>query len=417
MQRQRGAAALIVTLILFFVMTLVAAYANRNNIFEQRASANQYRATQAAEAAEAGVEWALAMLNDPRPIDEQCRPSAEDTSFRERYLHVDAVSGSQSPATWDDLGTPTTLQAVCVRQGAGWDCSCPAAGRSVPALASEADDSPAFVVAFASHGRPGVVSLQASGCTRLAGPCNAGAAAPADATATLHADVGLLPGLVTLPVAPLTVKGSVHAGRAALGLHNGDADSGGATVQAGAEFVAANASLTTAPGAPVAGSIIESDAALAAMPADRLFVAFFGLDKAQWQQHPAVARVRCPPDCGSTVLAAIADAGTNRMIWVDGDLPLRGPIRLGDPDRPVLIVCSGAARLEGPVTVHGLVYAASLSWQDGGSGPGLVRGAAISETGYWGDAAADLVYDAHVLAALRTWTGSFVRVAGSWRDF
>src|SRR5204863_4630048 len=71
-RRQRGAAALITTLMLFFVMTLVAAFANRNHIFEQRASANQVRATQALEAADAGAEWAIAMLNSTQPIDDRC---------------------------------------------------------------------------------------------------------------------------------------------------------------------------------------------------------------------------------------------------------------------------------------------------------------------------------------------------------
>ena len=66
-------------MLLFFIISLVAAYAGRNLIFEQKTSANQYRATQAFEAAEAGLEWALAMLNGgdrstpardpPSPID------------------------------------------------------------------------------------------------------------------------------------------------------------------------------------------------------------------------------------------------------------------------------------------------------------------------------------------------------------
>ena len=53
-QRQRGVAALVVTLLLFAAMCLVAAYAHRGVLFEQRASANQYRAAQAFEAAEIG---------------------------------------------------------------------------------------------------------------------------------------------------------------------------------------------------------------------------------------------------------------------------------------------------------------------------------------------------------------------------
>ena len=39
-RRQRGAAALAATLVLFFITTLVAAFAHRNHVFELRASAH-----------------------------------------------------------------------------------------------------------------------------------------------------------------------------------------------------------------------------------------------------------------------------------------------------------------------------------------------------------------------------------------
>ena len=53
---QHGVAALVVVMALLFAMVLVAVFANRNLVFEQRASANQYRSSQAFEAAEAGIE-------------------------------------------------------------------------------------------------------------------------------------------------------------------------------------------------------------------------------------------------------------------------------------------------------------------------------------------------------------------------
>jgi hypothetical protein len=47
----------------------------------------------------------------------------------------------------------------------------------------------------------------------------------------------------------------------------------------------------------------------------------------------------------------------------------------------------------------------------------LVRGALVSETSYQGDATPDLVYDPAILAALRSRSGMFARISGSWRDF
>ena len=90
--RQRGAATLGITLLLLFVVMLVAGVANRNLIFEQRASANQWRSTQAFEAAEAGLEWAQAMLASDAAIGDACEPDAApgNTAFRERFLAYDA---------------------------------------------------------------------------------------------------------------------------------------------------------------------------------------------------------------------------------------------------------------------------------------------------------------------------------------
>ena len=91
---QRGAAALVVALVLVFGMGLVLVFANRGMLFEQRSSVNQYRATLAFELAEAGLEWAVARLNDDLFINSKCASSGAavtvadpvTNSFRQRYL-------------------------------------------------------------------------------------------------------------------------------------------------------------------------------------------------------------------------------------------------------------------------------------------------------------------------------------------
>ena len=90
--RQRGAATLIVVMVLFFVMSLVAAYSSRNVVFEQKTSSNLQTANVLQETAEAGVEWAVAMLNSGN-ITDTCapnlNPAAPTPSFRQRYLTFD----------------------------------------------------------------------------------------------------------------------------------------------------------------------------------------------------------------------------------------------------------------------------------------------------------------------------------------
>lgn len=413
-QLQRGTATLVITLLLVFAMLIVVAYANRNLVVEARSSANQYRSTQAFEAAEAGLEWALAKLNDSTPIGDDCLPSAARgaLSFRDRQLRHDGAGFI--PESWDDAGTPAALQAVCVRANGGWSCSCPATGVSVPAAAAGAATAPAFTIEFAAGAKPGIVRAIATGCTRSDTLCLATSDTGHEAAARVEVAFGLVPGLRSAPGAALTARGDVDAGASALGLHNADAGSGGVAVHAGGN-VAGNVLRLTAPaGSALDGSIVSGDTNLSGLAGDRFFARWFGMDKAAWMAQPAATRIACGGDCNTAVAEAVA-AGS-RLLAVDGDLALEGPLSLGTALRPIVVVSTGALRLRGAVALHGVVVATSIDWRDTAVGA-LVQGAAISEGTYSGDAASDIVHDAAILARLQRSSGSFARVNGSWKDF
>ena len=414
---QRGAAALLVTTLLCFAMLLVVAYAHRNVVVEEHASANQLRAAQAFEAAEAGIEWALSRLNDPTPAGPDCRPGidASARSARDRWLRFQGAAGDVVPATWSDAGTPTPLRAACVRDDGGWTCSCPASG--APSLAAPAGQAtaPAFAVEFTAGPRPGIVRIAATGCTRGDAVC-AGAADPTanNAVARVEASFALLPALRSAPVAALTTRGSVDAGTAALGVHHGDAASGTLALHAGGHVAASALRITAPAGASLEGTVAADDGALAALDADRFFARFFGMSVAAWAAQPAVTRVACSGDCTAAVGAAIAAGG--RLLYIDGDATLAGPASFGAAGDPVALVGRGRLTLTGAVTVDGIVEAASLQWDAAAAGA-AVRGAVLSAGHYRGDAAADFTHDSAVLALLATRAGSFVRINGSWKDF
>jgi Tfp pilus assembly protein PilX len=416
-RRERGAATLIVTLLMFLAMALVAIFVNRNLVFEQRSAANQVRSTQAFEAAEAGLEWALAQLNDPQRIGPDCRPSADPaaTSFRSRHLAFDRTTASFTPVTWNQAGTPTALQPSCVRSATGWSCSCPS--QSLPTLVPPAGNAPAeaFALQFAAGAKPGTVRVIATGCSNFAGVCQPGSTTRADATAKLEVALGLLAGLRTPPAATLTTRGAFDADAAALGLRNPDPATGIA-LHAGGTIAAGHAQLTAPAGAPPSSTLVGNDTALASLSTDRFFASYFGLDKAAWKNQPAVTRITCNGDCGSALASAIGATADTALIWVDGDLDLAGPITLGSLQQPVVIIASGAARLNGAIALHGVIYAAALRW-DGTSGGAFVRGAALSETDYQGNGTPEFFYDTAVLTTLKGNSGSFARVSGSWRDF
>ena len=416
MRQQRGAAALVVTTLLFFAMVLVTLFVNRNLVFEQHASANQYRATQAFEAAEAGAEWALAQLANPQRLGPDCEPAADATAtpFRSRYLNQ--ASATFVPRTWNNGSAAAPLQPTCVHSSAGWNCSCPAS--SAPVLSAPAGEGPfpAFSLQFMAGDKAGSVRVVSTGCTRLAGACRVGSANSADATARVEVTVALLAGLRTPPAAALTTRGSVDADSATFGAHNADPATGVA-IHAGSSITAGLARLSGAAGAPLSNALLSNDAGLTSPSADRFFAAWFGLDKERWKNQPAVKRIVCSSDCSATLEAAIAAVDGSALLWIDGDLALDGPITLGSPERPIVLVVTGAARLRGAITFHGLLYAASLQWDDTLAPGALLRGAAVSEAGYSGNGSPDFVYDRHALELLQTRSGTFTLVNGSWRDF
>ena len=340
---QRGAATLLIVLILLGAMLLVLLAANRGLLLELRISANQVEASAAFEAAEAGIEWAAALLNAPDRLGPDCRAAADGTtSFRERHLRFD---GSAIVArSWDRAGVPAPLQPACVPTPAGWSCSCPASGAAV----LPDGDAAGFVLQFLAGTRPGTLHLVATGRSTIAA-----------ANASHRVVFALQPALPVPPPTALTLR------------------------------------MTT-------------------QSADQFFVEHFGLSKQAWSAQPGVAQVDCRGDCGSALRDALGTQLERPLAWVDGELLLQGPLTLGTPERPVLLVASGPVRLRGAVTLHGVLYGSEISWS-GVATP--LRGALLSEGAAGGDAALDLGRDAALLEILRTRTGTLTRVPGSWRDF
>jgi len=344
-RRQRGAAALVVTMLLMFAMLIVVAVANRNAIVETRASANQYRSTQSFEAAEAGLEWALARLNDNAPIGADCLPSADPAapSFRARYLRDDGAGFVA--ATWEDAGVPVPLQAACVRGESGWSCSCPSSGSALVADPGGSATAPNFMLQFANGARPGIVRAIATGCTRRGTPCTASTDAGHEAAARLEVALGLVAGLRAAPAAALTVGGNLDAGASALGVHNRDPASGGIAIDAGGSVAGNAMRLSAPPGSPLDGSVVSGDTQLAALAGDRFFARWFGMDRAAWRAQPAATSVACAGKCATTVSNAVATGA--RLVALEGGATLDGPLELGTPERPVVLLVDGTLRLRG----------------------------------------------------------------------
>jgi len=428
--RQRGLAALSVVMVLFFVMALVAAYTNRNLLFEQRISANHYRSTRALAAADAGVDWALAMLNAGR-VNINCEPSTDagDSDFRSRYLDGGGSSqavrdGGYEIRTWG-AAPGTKLYPACVSRDGVLSCICPTTAQPTPTLAGVPADGigSSHRITFLLPGaavRPGTIEFAARGCASP-GSGNTACYAPTtampavDALATTLSTAGLLRALPVVPPATLTAGGTVTADPGAGGnLQVSNADPGsGLTVRAGAA-VNAPASVFQGPAGSGSDGVRQGDATLAALAAaasEGWFRGVFGMDSDTYRRQPAAVRVDCTAGCSLAQIADALDGHPRNPVWIDGNLTLDGTRTMGSAADPLLLLVSGTLTLAADVDITGFVHAGAVSWT---SSAASLRGALVTRGDFTATSTATLAYDRAVLDQIHLRYGSFVRVPGSW---
>ena len=412
---QRGAATLLVVMILFFVISMVAAYTNRSLLFEQKTASNQYRSTRALEAADAGAEWALAMLNTGR-ITANCATSTStaDTDFRQRYLNTDATTGIITPRKRAD--GVTDLHPTCVYDGTNWVCDCPTDADPAVAAPAGTDIFPAFRVRFrtVTPAQPGVINIDVNGCTALVDSCLAfpSSALPGEGRAAVHIVAALRAALPSAPAAALTVRGAPTINNP-LRVVNAEAAGSGFTIHAGQAVVDTGAILQSKPGSPASLSTYQ-DAVLGALNTDRFFSNVFASWREPYRVQPGAIQIDCTSGCSAATLRTKVSLNPGRVFWIVGDLDIDSAGDIGSAAQPVLINVTGNLTFSTPANVYGLVYSHAANWTL--TGGGFIFGAAMGEGDFDGTGT-QIIYTSDVLLRLRTITGSFVRVPGSWKDY
>jgi Tfp pilus assembly protein PilX len=425
---QRGAVALVVAVVLLVGITLIVFFANRSIIFEQRTSANQYRSTKAMQAAEAGMEWALANLNTALNLDTACAATTAigSRNFRDTYLNP--VAATNPPVYTTTTAAYSSARPACTRQGAGgWNCACPA-GTSATTGAPTCDGSATgacakFEIRFervqdpalgtaCSGGTPSNCVISAVKVTST-GYTDTGNSP--DGTATVSQIFKMISGLASPPGAALTAKLNVDLS-GNLTVTNTDPSSNGITINSGGPATLdGSSSVVTIPGTPPGASIASNDTSLSALTDDQMFETFFGMSKTAFQNLPTTYQITCPMNCDPTVANAIA-AGAD-TIWINGNLNLNNAGPYGEPTRPVIIIATGNIHVNGNTVVNGLMYSQAAVWDNSGGGTGHICGAAIAEGSFTGQGTPDPTYCPDVLSLLKKTTGPFAKVPGSWRDF
>ena len=431
--RHRGVAALTVVMVLFFVMALVAAYTNRNLVFEQRISANSYRATRALEAADAGVEWTLAMLNGGRTTANCTVPTVDVAAgfddFRSRYLvpSDNEVNGEGAfDLAWRPVAANPVYPACIIVDGAP-RCICPAVGQATPAINAPADGvGSAFRITFrlfhaGNVVRGGAVQFVSRGCANP-GDADTGCYTQnddlptVDGTNAVIATVGLVRALPVAPKAAITAGTTITANPPAqLRVSNGDFASG-LTAHAGGPITAPGSQFAGPPGS---GSDGRTDgdgtlAALSAQGAEPWFRALFVMDTASYRRQPAVVQLNCAAGCTRGDIANALLLNPRNPIWANGNVDIDAAGALGSAADPMMLIVNGNLTVSADANVTGFVHANQISW----TAPAANwNGALVAATTFDATGVATVSYDKTVLDTIRLRYGSFVRVPGGWNLF
>jgi len=430
--RQHGIGTLFIAAILLFIMSMGVLYANKNIIFEQRTSADQMKQTTAMEVAEAGLQWAIGMLNNPGNMDANCiAATASSTnppttpSFRKQYFPLSSTGTGFAPVT--------TVQPGCAwdpnlnSNAGGWSCSCPTTGLAAPTLSAGVTSATSFSVSFAAVASdPKAVQITSIGCTPQTATCASGATAGADANASVTAIVKASPLLPGSPAAALTCGTSCSFPTGTFNVVNTDVLTHGVLVNAGGTAGLPKGT-TTLPGQPVQNALVGNDPSLSSLAPSsgsncsnsQMFQSFFGTTLTEYASAPSTISLGCnggSGDCSSAIQTAYND-GWRSFYFPNGFQYNSSGGNLGTPSDPVTLVTAGSIKINGNITVSGVVFSNDYSDNALGTGSSNIDGALVTCAGFTANGNGTVTYDSSVMSSLNKSSGTIVPVPGSWRDW
>lgn len=394
--RQAGMVTLVMTLVLLVLVSMIATYTARSVLFEQRVSGNDFRSRQAFEAAESGLQVALAYLG---------KTGGEDKDH-------DGVTDPVFDTDNDGIGDTNTF--------------------------TFADDSS--------------VTVTLTGAYPLIDVESVGVSDDSTATRTVRSISSTGNALPHSPDAPLTARGHVTIDGSAT-VFNPEGDS---TIWSGSDVdLGSNNSTATEIADPtdagypycmdtamtcstvqssnrtsVGLDVIEHDASLANLSTQDTFEHYFGMSRQNYQESYVTLNV-AGADANNLATNPTnpgVQLATGEVVWIDGDTEFSNNTTIGchqvltggafcDPadTDPSIVIVDGNLVANGTPNITGLLYVIGNFELTGNA---QVSGAVVV-TGDFDNASSgslDVWYNSDVLSAASD-NGPLSGAPGSWRDW
>lgn len=224
----------------------------------------------------------------------------------------------------------------------------------------------------------------------------------------------------TVPVVPLTTKGSVSlAGNTTVvnTFNNSTVVSGSTVGMSGSSQTALNTGVSSTPG-NIRSDITSNNSTLANESTTDLFASYFGVPSATVKSNIAHYYSNSSDTNYSSTLSGL----TGTSIWIDQttgtQAQLSGTITIGSSTNPVLMVVNGDLKITGTVTIYGLIYVIGATTTDV-LGHVDIIGGVISAGSVTLTGSTTLNFNPTVLSNMQNQASMsyFAKVPGSWRDF
>ena len=355
---EHGAATLAITLILLFSLSLIVLYSARVSLIEQKISANEYRAKQAFEAAQAGLEIGAASLNN--------------WDMRKQILidnDNDGIIDLQQHITTGILSNDT-----------------------------------GYIVTYNNKEWPGnfrLVELSSSGWSD-----------DKTASATINQTMQVVPLLSNPPNAGVT-------GRMDLTM-DGDIElintQSGLNVRAGGT-ITLDSRVQAITGNPGIAGITDNDTELQGLQNnDEFFEHYFSMTKTEAEDQSIYLRCDANNCIDRDNQVTNPDTYPGQNIWISGNTTMNSSI--GSAEQPVVLIIDGDLDLSGDIEVWGLIYITEHGDSLQTFGNIQLHGALIMESATLKtNGAFNVEYNQDLLVPPVGGNGWYAKIAGTWRDF
>lgn len=362
-KRVRGVATLLTTTVLLLVATIIILFAASYSIMQSKITSNQYRNSQAFQAAEAGLEYGIVYLQKNR----------------------------------------TTILANPVN---GYIPSYTSSSTTNVTLANNSKYSIVYTNPIANNYN--LILITSTGTSD-------------DGTATRvvsqQVQYGAL--LFSTPTAALVSTSSISvAGNGSITNTSGTTTikSGSSISLSGNAKTYLSSGLSSTPG-NIKSDIQQNSSSLTGLTSTSLFAQYFGVPASTFKNQVGTYYSRSTSTNYSSLLSGVS--GTS--IWIDqtaGTAQISGNITIGTAANPVLLIVNGNFDISGNVTIYGYVFVIGVSSAETDITGNVNITGGITSTDVLNIAGnVNFAYSPSVISAVQNTTSYFAKVPGSWKDF